>query len=175
MGKRWLWIPSLLAIIVLLCAFDWPPQPYEMPRTLLTVDLLGNYLGGLFKSIRSIGSVGFVICMILSTIFLIPVFFRKYILKDFLRSQTIAKAVDKKDFARAVRAADREQNRQAIINDRVAEMEISYDVRKKFRELHPRAELEERIYQRQLSYVAGWEYHDTFDREKVEGLFKAKK
>lgn len=138
----------------LLCAFDWPPKPYDMPRTVLTTELVGSYLGGLFNSVRAVGSMGFVVSMILTTIFFIPVFVRKVFLKDFLEQQAISKAVGKREFARSVRAADRAKNREAIIDDRVAEMEINSEARKKFRALHPEADLEERLYQRQLSYSA---------------------
>ncbi len=154
MRKRFSFFLLIVGISFLLCAFDWPPEPYDMPRTLLTADLFGNYLGGLFNSIRAIGSMGFVITMILSSVFIIPSFFFKYILKDYFRKQAINQAVDKKEFARSVRAADREKNRQSIIDDKVADMEIHQAARKQFRELYPEADLEERIYQKELSYSA---------------------
>ncbi len=63
------------------------------------------------------------------------------------------KGVKNNEFRRAVKAADRAKNLNAIV-DRVAEMEISGLARKKFRQLHPNADLEERIYQRELSWSA---------------------
>ena len=64
------------------------------------------------------------------------------------------KGVKNNEFRRAVKAADRAKNLNAIVDDRVAEMEISGLARQKFRQLHPEADLEERIYQRELSYSA---------------------
>lgn len=154
MKKKILRVLFSAGSLFLFCAFDWPPEPYNMPRTVLTSELTGSYLGGLFNSIRAIGNMGFILTMILVSVYIIPVFVRKVFLKDFLEQQAIRKAVGKNEFARSVRAADRAKNREAIIDDRVAEMEINSDARKKFRELHPDADLEERLYQRQLSYSA---------------------
>ena len=64
------------------------------------------------------------------------------------------KGVKNNEFRRAVKAADRAKNLNAIVDDRVAEMEISGLDRQNFRQLHPEADLEERIYQRELSYSA---------------------
>lgn len=166
MKKNTLWILFFAITLFLLCGYDWPPEPYEMPRTVLTADLAGNYLGGLLNSIRSFGNTSFVITMILAAIYVIPVFFRKYVLKDFLEQQAIGKAVVKNEFARSVRAADRAKNREAIIDDRVAEMEINSDARKKFRKLHPDADLEERIYQKELSYSAQLVFLDNHPEMK---------
>ncbi len=154
MKKKFFLIFLFSVSFILFCGYDWPPKPYDMPKTLLTTELVGSYLGGLFNSIRAIGNMGFIISMVLAAVFIIPVFVRKVYLKDFLEQQAINKAVSKNDFSRSVRAADRAKNREAIIDDRVAEMEINSEVRKKFRALHPEADLEERLYQRQLSYSA---------------------
>ena len=150
-------------------ALSLEPVPYDIPKTLLTAELVGDYLGGLFNSIRSIGNMGFIITSILVVVFFIPVYFRNFILKDFLEQQVINKAVGKKEFSRSVRAADRAKNREAIIDDRVAEMEINSEARKKFRALHPDADLEERLYQRELSYsaqVAFLDNHPELDKQK---------
>lgn len=64
------------------------------------------------------------------------------------------KGVKNNEFRRAVKAADRAKNLNAIVDDRVAEMEISGLDRQNFRQIHPEADLEERIYQRELSYSA---------------------
>ena len=53
----------LVVLLSLFCGYDWPPKPYDMPKTLLTTELVGSYLGGLFNSIRAIGNMGFIISM----------------------------------------------------------------------------------------------------------------
>lgn len=166
MKRRAFCILFLVVLLSLFCGYDWPPKPYDMPKTVLTTELVGSYLGGLFNSIRAVGSMGFVISMILAAVFIIPVFVRNVYLKDFLEQQAIGKAVGKKEFSRSVRAADRAKNREAIINERVAEMEINSEARKRFHSLHRDDELEERLYQRELSYSAQIAFLDNHPEMK---------
>ena len=93
MKRRAFCILFFVVLLSLFCGYDWPPKPYDMPKTLLTTELVGSYLGGLFNSIRAIGNMGFIISMVLAAVFIIPVFVRKVYLKDFLEQQAINKAV----------------------------------------------------------------------------------
>lgn len=166
MKRRAFCILFLVVLLSLFCGYDWPPKPYDMPKTLLTAELVGSYLGGLFNSIRAIGNMGFIISMVLAAVFIIPVFVRKVYLKDFWERQAINKAVSKNEFSRSVRAADRAKNRETIINERVAEMEINSEARKRFHSLHRDDELEERLYQRELSYSAQIAFLDNHPEMK---------
>lgn len=150
MQKRFLWGLLLAAALVLLCAYDWPPEPYEMPRTVLTPETVKDSLGGLTLSIKAIANTGLNILGVLVPVLLIFPLFDKL----FLRELQVRKGVAKNELRRAVKAADRAKNLDAIVDDRVAEMEVSGLARQKFRQLHPEADLEERIYQRELSYSA---------------------
>jgi len=152
--KRKFILAFLAVMLFIFCAFDWPPEPYEMPRTVLTTDVLKDSLSGLTLSIRSVANTGLNILGVLFPVFIIIPLFDELFLKNFRMKQALKRAVSKNEFSRAVRAADRAKNMEAIIDDRVAEMEISNSARKKFRQLHPEADLEERIYQKELSYSA---------------------
>lgn len=154
----------LVVTLVLLCAFDWPPEPYEMPRTVLTPETVKDSLGGLMLSIKAIANTGLNLLGVLVLVLLILPLFNKLVLRE-LRIQ---KGVTKNAF-HWVEQADRKKNMDAIVDDRVREMEISGLARKKFRQLHPDADLEERIYQRELSWVAEQSFrekHPEFDKPR---------
>ena len=146
--KKRVWL-ALLLVVLFFCAFDWPPENYDMPRTVLTPDVLFDCLGGLVLSIKAVANTGLWILGIL-----IPVAMILPQIKKLMYDVKIEKGVKNNEFRRAVKAADRAKNLDAIVDDRVAEMEISGLARKKFRQLHPDADLEERIYQRELSWSA---------------------
>lgn len=171
MQKRILVVLLLLVSVLCLFGFDWPPEPYEMPRTVLTPDLVSGSFEGLRLSIGAIGNTGLIILGILIPLSILGSFLDQII----FRPLRIQQGVQRNQFRREVKAADRKKNMQFIVDDRVAEMEINHAARKKFRELHPSADLEERIYQKQLNYVAYWKFHDSFDEEKVKGLFTDEK
>lgn len=145
-------------------AFEWPPEKYDMPRTVLTVDLVGQSLSGLAGSIRAIANTGLMILGIWLSVCLIGGIFNKYVMSRI----RLKEGVEKREFQRVIKAADRAENMESIVNDRVAEMEVSAMARQKYRELHPRADIEERIYQRELAYNADLEYQALHPRAGIE-------
>jgi len=153
--KRRIFISLSLAVAVLfLCAFDWPPESYDMPRTVLTQDILQYSLSGLRRSIGSIGNIGLMILGVLIPCSILGAFFERIA----LRPLRIQQGVQKNQFRREVKAVDRKKNMEFIVQDRVAEMEINHAARQRFRKIHPEYDLEERIYQRELSYSASLEF-----------------
>jgi len=151
-------------------AFEWPPKNYDMPRTVLTTDLVRNTLTGLFGSIRSIANTGLMILGIWLSVCLIAGIFDKYVMNKI----RIREGVQKREFQRAIKAADRAENMESIVNDRVADMEVSAMARQRYRELHPRADIEERIYQRELAYNADLEYQNLHPRVGIEKRIRQK-
>ena len=161
MKKRFLSILFLFFVLLLFCAFDWPPEPYEMPRTVLTPDVVTDSLYGLRLSIRSIANTGLIVLGILIPFSMIGVVFEKHI----FRPLRIQEGVAKNQFRREIKAADRKKNMDFIVQDRVMEMEINHAAKLKFRKIHPDYDMEERIYQKELSHKANFEYvkrHSTF-------------
>lgn len=151
-------------------AFDWPPKEYDMPRTVLTVDLLGQSLSGLAGSIRAIANTGLMILGIWLSVCLIGGIFNKYVMSRI----RLREGVEKRELQRVIRAVDRAENMESIVNDRVAEMEVSAMARQRYRELHPRADIEERIYQRELAYNADLEYQALHPRNGIEKRIRQK-
>lgn len=146
-------------------AVEWPPKSYDMPRTVLTPKLVTDSLAGLRSSIKSMGNTGLLILGITLSVSLIFSMFDDF----FLGRLRLLEAVKKNEFRRSVRAMDRAKNLDAIVDDRVAEMEINGMARQKYRQLHPEADLEERLYQRQLAYTADLEFrqlHPEVDLER---------
>ena len=159
------WLAFLPASLFL-CAFDWPPEPYEMPRTVLTPDILFDCFAGLIQSIKAVANVGlFALGILLCVLVILPK------IKRLIFDVRLDKGVKNNEFRRAVKAADRAKNLDAIVDDRVAEMEISGLARKKFRQLHPDADLEERIYQRELS----WSAEQAFRQNHLEFSERSKR
>lgn len=170
----------LMAVFLLFCAFDWPPEPYEMPRTVLTPDVVTDSLSGLRLSIGSIADTGLIILGILVPFYMIGPLIEKH----FIRPLRIREGVDKNQFRRDfntadrlrnreriiqegganaqlrrdIRAADRRINFDSIMQDKIEEMELGAKARWSFRGLHPEIDLEERIYQKELSYSANFEF-----------------
>lgn len=151
-------------------AFDWPPKNYDMPRTVLTTDLVRNTLTGLAGSIRAIANTGLSILGIWLSVCLIGGIFDKYIMSKIRLSEGVAK----REFQRAIKAADRAKNMENIVDDRVAEMEVSAMARQKYRELHPREDIEERLYQRELAYNADLEYQELHPERGIEKRIRQK-
>ena len=148
MKKRVLLVLLLGLALSLLCAYDWPPESYEMPRTVLTPDTVKDSLGGLTLSIKAIANTGLNILGVLVPVLLIFPLFDKLVLKE----SWIQVGVKTDEFRRTIKNFDQNKNPDIFVDYRVAEMEISGLDRQKFRQLHPEADLEERIYQRELSY-----------------------
>lgn len=158
MKKRLSFVATAVLLFMLFSvpafAVEWPPKNYEMPRTVLTPDIAGDALSGLFLSIKAMGNTGLIILGITLSFSLIQVIFNRL----FLDKIRILRGVQKNEFRRSVQAADRARNMNAIVDNRVAEMEISQKARQKFRQLHPDADFEERLYQRQLSHSVDMEF-----------------
>lgn len=57
-------------------AVEWPPENYDMPRTILTPESAEYSLSGLADSIRSMGNVGLLILGITISVSLIGTIFR---------------------------------------------------------------------------------------------------
>jgi len=144
----------LVVSVFSLCAFDWPPEPYEMPRTVLTSEMLKYSLSGLFRSIGSIGNTGLLILGILISCSILGIYFEQIV----LRPLRVHQGVKRNQLRRDIKVADRKKNMEFIVQDRVAEMEINHAAKQRFREIHPEYDLEERIYQRELSYSASLEF-----------------
>ena len=167
MNKRGITFCVFLSIFIFSLpayAFEWPPKQYDMPRTVITTDLVGHALSGLTGSVRAIANTGLMILGIWLSVCLIGGIFNKYIMTKI----RLREGVQKREFQRAIKAVDRAENIESIVNDRVAEMEVSAMARQKYRELHPRADIEERIYQRELAYTADLEYQALHPRAGIE-------
>lgn len=154
MQKRILAVLLPLVLVFCLCGFDWPPEPYDMPRTVLTPDLVSGSLAGLRLSIGAIGNIGLIILGVLVPFLMMASFFERVIFKP-LRIQ---QGVQKNQFRREIKMADRKKNMEFIVQDRVAEMEINHAAKQRFRKIHPEYDLEERIYQKELAYSANLEF-----------------
>lgn len=82
MKKNRFVLSALLALLILVApafAFDWPPENYDMPRTVLTTDTIKDSLTGLVNSIRSIADTGLLILAVLLPLFLILPLFEKLV------------------------------------------------------------------------------------------------
>ncbi len=156
--KRLLFIFVLFSFF--LCAFvpafaiDWPPKNYEMPRTVLTPNIVGAALSGLFSSIKAVGNTGLLITGITLSVSLIGTIFKVL----FLDKIMVLRGVRRNEFRRAVSAADRERNLDAIIDNKVAEMEVNRKARLIYRLRNPDADFEERLYQRELAFSVDQEF-----------------
>lgn len=69
-----------LCIFCLFCAFAWPPEKYEMPRTALDAATVEESLSGLKISFGSIANIGFIIMGIVISVSLIAAIFRRLFL-----------------------------------------------------------------------------------------------
>lgn len=88
------YLAFLLTVIILsfsvfpVYAYDWPPENYDMPRTVLTIDTVKNSLAGLVNSIRSIADTGLIILVVLLPLFLILPLFDKLVIRN-LKSKSV--------------------------------------------------------------------------------------
>lgn len=67
-------------VLCLFCAFTWPPEKYDMPRTILDAAALEDSLSGLQVSIGSIANVGLIILGIIISVSVISSIFRRLFL-----------------------------------------------------------------------------------------------
>ena len=141
----------LFAVIIFLFtvvpafAYDWPPENYEMPRTVLTADTMKNSLAGLIASIRSIADTGLNIIGVLLPIFIILPLFDKLFFKNLKSTKGIL-------------------GKGSLSN--TSQLEINNSLRKNFQVIRPDDELEEGLYLKQASYSAKVDLGDRSDEKK---------
>lgn len=78
--KKYLILISLFSVLCFLCAFTWPPEDYEMPRTLLDAATVEDTFSGLRVSFGSIANVGLILLGIILSVSLISTIFRRLFL-----------------------------------------------------------------------------------------------
>lgn len=64
----------IFVVFMLLCAFSWPPENYEMPRTVLDAATAEKSLSGLRASAGSIANTGLILIGIITSVSLISTF-----------------------------------------------------------------------------------------------------
>ena len=70
----------IFLVFMLLCAFSWPPENYEMPRTVLDATTAEKSLSGLRASAGSIANTGLILIGIITSVSLISTFFKRLFL-----------------------------------------------------------------------------------------------
>jgi len=136
----------VLALAVPSSAYNWPPEKYEMPRTVLTTEEIGKSLSGLKDSIRSIGNTGLMILGICLSIFLIPLLFNRLVL-DNLSSHRKNK---RKTYSALDHSFDRIEAEDGLgASSNFKSRGLAW------RESRSEPGLEEQIYQRESSYSPG--------------------
>lgn len=99
------YLSIFLSVMIFSCfcvpafAYDWPPDNYDMPRTVITEDTASNALSGLFSTIRAIVNIGLLILGIILSVSLIGMIFDSII----------------PDKARTSRNRENRENRRSII------------------------------------------------------------
>lgn len=149
--------PTLLfALLSMSCiAIAWPPPAFDMPNVAYTPDSLWNMYDSIKSSIGAMVNNGlkiFGITTVFGLIISIPLNYLLYYLR-------LYQGVDARVFSRRVSSLDRKLNEDAIIDDRVADMEISAKAKKRYRTKNPNADLEEKIY---LSIKSPIDFGDGF-------------
>lgn len=71
---------SVILLVFLLCAFSWPPESYEMPRTVLDSVTVEESLSGLRSSMGAIANTGLILIGILTSVSLISTIFKRLFL-----------------------------------------------------------------------------------------------
>lgn len=79
MKKRYL-IAVVFLVFCLCSAFSWPPENYEMPRTVLDAATAEDSLSGLQTSLGSIANVGLILIGIVVSVSLISTIFKRLFL-----------------------------------------------------------------------------------------------
>lgn len=119
-------------------AYDWPPEEYEMPRTVLTTEGVKESLSGLRDSIRSIANTGLVILGICLSVFLIPLLLNRLVLENLSFRRKTQKASSSSERMESVDAFGISGKRKGA---GLAWQDSSSSLA-----------LEERLYQRESSY-----------------------
>lgn len=78
--KRFFCLIFIFCVLCLFCAFTWPPENYEMPRTALDAATVEDSLSGLEVSFGSIANIGLIILGIIISVSLIAAIFRRLFL-----------------------------------------------------------------------------------------------
>lgn len=152
-------------------SFEWPPPAYDMPRVVINSDEVENVFSGLKISYGSIANVGLKMFGKLKAITLIPSVFIFVICSKL----NVLKGVRQNEFRRKVNSLDREKNREDIINEKVAMMEINMEAKKRFRNKNPYVDLEEKIYQREIAYMATLDYREKYpDLDVDDNVYRRK-
>ncbi len=125
-------------------AYQWPPEEYEMPRTVLTTETAGEALSGLRDSIRSIGNTGLAVLGACLSVFLIPVLFHRLIFENFSSHSRKGKT-------------GRSALEGPIRRKTAGSIEMSGGTRgwAARQESYTSTSLEERLYRREHSYSSG--------------------
>lgn len=123
-------------------AYQWPPEEYEMPRTVLTPEIAGESLSGLRDSIRSIGNTGLTVLGICLSVFLIPLLFRQLVFENLSshnrKKRTLEGPASYGTSAEALEMAGSTQRQMA-----------------RQQESYTDTSLEERLYRREHAYSSG--------------------
>ena len=141
----------LFAVVILFLsavsafAYDWPPESYEMPRTVLTADTVKNSLAGLIASIRSIADTGLNIIGVLLPIFIILPLFDKLFFQNLKSTKGVL-------------------GKGSLSN--ISQLEINNSLRKNFQAIQPDHELEKGLYLKQASYSAKVDFGGVSDEKK---------
>lgn len=123
---------------------NWPPPAYDMPLVLYTPDSMQQLFSSVKLSFSAFTATGLKlmgVSAILYFILAVP-------MRTILEQVRLQDGVKSRQFQRKIRALDRDRNRNEIIDDKVAEMEISHEAKWRFRWKNPNADLNEKVYQK---------------------------
>lgn len=70
----------IFIVLLLFCAFSWPPENYEMPRTVLDAATVEESLSGLRKTAASIANTGLLLIGIITSVSLVSTIFKRLFL-----------------------------------------------------------------------------------------------
>ena len=143
---------------------QWPPPVYDMPRVPYDASAWSNFMPSIKMTVKSIGSVGLRILGVCVSISIIGSLFHSLVL-DRLE---LIEGVKRRERNRTVKALDIAYNREAIIEEKVMDMQLSAEAKALFRSRNPDAEMEERLFQRQLAYSANVEFAQRYPQAELE-------
>lgn len=73
-------IISVFFVLIVFCAFTWPPEKYDMPRTVIDAASMEESFSGLWDSFGAIANTGLIIIGIIISVSLIATIFRRLFL-----------------------------------------------------------------------------------------------
>lgn len=124
---------KILAVFCLFCllsAFSWPPDNYEMPRTVLDAATVEESLSGLKITAGSIGNIGLVLIGIIISVSLISTIFKRLFLDK----------VDSSHPLRGRKNPSRFRSSAPLVDSRIRENEIGSLGRSRLRKMGRRRE-----------------------------------